>query len=203
MSAPGSASGKQQQGDHAVQGQRCSLSPHSSRHFPPTLGRSVFGSLSTFSIAVRVSKPPTTLREKDNFQLSQHHWNIPTLSHPISSLPTHSTRFLYQLCLVEGQSATVFGRLKITSFRVEGKNFFSSNLGFEFKHNKEKSNIQRECKNISPQCGSLLVHRNQPDGEGATVGSCLCKKKQIQCKTGSFASFTSINLYLICYYYEL
>lgn len=42
-------------------------------HCTVTLGRSVFGSLSTFSIAVRVSKPPTTLKEERQFPVVTIH----------------------------------------------------------------------------------------------------------------------------------
>ena len=64
--------------------------------FTRTLGRSVFGSLSTFSIAVRVSKPPTTLKEEGHdFQLSQHTQNIPAPLHLIYLIYAHySSRFL-------------------------------------------------------------------------------------------------------------
>lgn len=52
---------------------------HCPQCFADTLGRSVFGSLSTFSIAVRVSKPPTTLKGEGHvIQLSQHTQNLPT-----------------------------------------------------------------------------------------------------------------------------
>lgn len=67
--------------------------------FTHTLGRSVFGSLSTFSIAVRVSKPPTTLKEERHvIQLSQHTQNIPTLLPLIYLIYAHySSRFLNHL----------------------------------------------------------------------------------------------------------
>lgn len=58
----------------AAEGAQCTAGPPRarlapSRHAPPpwaqTLGRSVLGSLSTFSMAVSTSKPPTTLQQGD------------------------------------------------------------------------------------------------------------------------------------------
>jgi len=176
---------------------------HSPWCFTRTLGRSVFGSLSTFSIAVRVSKPPTTLKDKEyNFQLSQHAQNIPALLDLLYLIYVHySSRFLNHHVWGKGHQQLCLEDLRYYH-SVRKVRIFSQVWDLNLKLNRTWKRLTLRGK-AKPFVQKLGSHTNQQDGERMAVDSHLCKKTQTHFNMGSLANVTSINLDLICYSHRL